>query len=248
MSNIQLDLKVQSFTWTLILLAIPVCAVLSVFHGCDVRHPIDKRSCLKGSVQACVTVGDAYASVHPDDLAYLFSMIFGYHHAAKTWYGHACDLGSSTGCYQFGVFSRSSGDDWFTDSFNVEDARKGFQRACDAKVADACLALGEMAHDASDEAQATHFYGLACDGKSAEGCFNLGLARWAGRGGLSANAHEGQKLIDQACTLGDSNACKRLNNHWLKLDLAVEACADGGSTDACAEADDLKEQSKSWPP
>lgn len=162
------------------LFSLPFILVLSVFHGCDVRHGSEKRACRGGSVEACLSVARAYDSVGPDDFAYIFSMIFGYHHAAKVWYGEACQRGSAEGCHRFGRLSASDGDDWFESSLSEADELTGLTRACAAHVSDACDELGQLYDSESafsiDEPTRSKLVAEGCDAGVTEACARIGVS------------------------------------------------------------------------
>lgn len=92
-----------------------------------------------------------------------------------------------------------------------EEARAGFERACNLGSTDGCAAVANMMHRGHggpvDLPGARARHAKACDGGHALSCFTLGIWRRDGFGG-PADTAQAKVTFEQACKLGHQLACK----------------------------------------
>jgi TPR repeat protein len=91
------------------------------------------------------------------------------------------------------------------------DDVEALRRACDAKQAKACTALGLRylggSGVAADEKRAMESFDRACTGGDGAGCSLLGGILGRGRGAIAPDWPRAYKLSKRGCELGDDNGC-----------------------------------------
>jgi len=92
-----------------------------------------------------------------------------------------------------------------------EEARPGFERACDLGSIAGCASVARMMAQGNggpeDLPRAVALYSKACDGGHAQACLSLGLMLQNGQGG-PADRVQAKARFDDACRLGQRLACK----------------------------------------
>jgi TPR repeat protein len=108
-----------------------------------------------------------------------------------------CDKGNAASCGWLGLSERSS---------DPAGAAQKLEKACDAGMAVACVALGELVEQGADRGKdpilAGKLYEKGCKGGEASGCERLGRVRLAARDSAGA-----AKFFEQACDGGSARAC-----------------------------------------
>ena len=156
-----------------------------VLHGENPQKALaySQQSCLGEDMRGCVIRGDLARKAN------LLS-------DAKYYYGRACQLNSGTGCYRLGLLSKQP--------------RALFEKACDADVAEACVAMGlsEMAEPTPLKAKASRLFEKACRENQAIGCFQLAQL-WQNEPSLIPGPEDLQEAKRRACQGGVRQACAR---------------------------------------
>lgn len=92
-----------------------------------------------------------------------------------------------------------------------EEARRGFERACNLGSTEGCASVANMMHRGHggpvDLPGARTRHAKACDGDHAESCFTLGIWLKNGDGG-PADTVQAKVTFEKACKLGQQLACK----------------------------------------
>ena len=177
------------------------CALLGYFHhdGKLVAQDLGKateltaRACDHGDAVGCQLAG----MLDRDDVAP--------HDWSKALaeFQRACELGNSQVCEYVPRFYRVS----HRADMDGAAALHDLELACHRSAYWGCLRLGTLASSTGDEAGALRWFRMGCGAKRGEACEGLaGLYRDGV--GVPVDPAEAARLMEQACKLGDKDACK----------------------------------------
>jgi TPR repeat protein len=121
----------------------------------------------------------------------------------------ACEAGQTKACLRLAA----AYDSGLGVSADDERSQALYDRACQLHNYEGCVSLGVQLEARSTTqpdgpARAMELYRSACDHDVRSGCLFLGYAYAEGRAGLNKDATRAAALIQKACRLGDSEACK----------------------------------------
>jgi len=111
--------------------------------------------CGEGNSTACFKVGERYRTVERDNKK------------ALVYYIKACDDGYMTGCTNGGILLAMKGTPY---SKQFKQARKMFDKACEAGEDQSCFNLGTLNYKEGRQKKAIKYYKKACDMGNQGGC------------------------------------------------------------------------------
>ena len=111
--------------------------------------------CGEGNSTACFKVGERYRTVERDNKK------------ALVYYIKACDDGYMTGCTNGGILLAMKGTPY---SKQFKQARKMFDKACEAGEDQSCFNLGTLSYKEGRQKKAIKYYKKACDMGNQGGC------------------------------------------------------------------------------
>ena len=111
--------------------------------------------CQEGNSTACFKVGERYRTVERDNKK------------ALTYYIKACDGGYMTGCTNGGILLAMKGTPY---SKSFKQARKMFDKACEAGEDQSCFNLGTLNYKEGRQSKAIKYYKRACEMGNQAGC------------------------------------------------------------------------------
>ena len=111
--------------------------------------------CQEGNSTACFKVGERFRTVERDNKK------------ALNYYIKACDDGYMTGCTNGGILLAMKGTPY---SKNFKQARKMFDKACEAGEDQSCFNLGTLNYKEGRQSKAIKYYKRACEMGNQAGC------------------------------------------------------------------------------
>jgi len=111
--------------------------------------------CGEGNSTACFKVGERYRTVERDNKK------------ALIYYIKSCDDGYMTGCTNGGILLAMKGTPY---SKQFKQARKMFDKACEAGEDQSCFNLGTLNYKEGRQKKAIKYYKKACDMGNQAGC------------------------------------------------------------------------------
>ncbi len=192
----------------------------------QMAREILSASCDRWSPQACFELGASYEKSQDTMSAQQY-----YARACDGWYRDACvhaarlrdDPSDALRTYTQLCFEetlplacRSAAEAYYVGkgaSWDVGEAYRLFDRACELEDASACASMGMMwehgVGQAADPARAYESYQKACDAKDAVACGRAGHYLETGVG-VTADATRAEKYYQQACEAESAEACRWL--------------------------------------
>ena len=170
-----------------------------LFGHIDLHLRPQKAACRAGDAASCLALGERYEAENS---------IFGGLSVAQQYYETGCDAGSERSCLKLARISAGSDALW-------SDAKqlKGFGRACNGSIAEACFELGRTYavgyRIKRDYGRSLPAFQRGCDGGNVESCHWLGLS-FANGWGVTPDADRAHALFVSACARGLDDACGRL--------------------------------------
>ncbi|MFT3775884.1 MAG: protein kinase [Minicystis sp.] len=113
----------------------------------------------------------------------------------------ACSADPKKFCVTYGDLSRTA-----LDTASLEEARKSYEKACNAADFLGCRKLGSIQEIDGDDGAALLSYQKSCDGKDASGCAWLGTRLESGRG-IARDAAKASSYYEKACSGDDPASC-----------------------------------------
>ena len=111
--------------------------------------------CQAGNSTACFRVGERFRTVERDNKK------------ALIYYIKACDDGYMTGCTNGGILLAMKGTPYSKD---FKQARKMFDKACEADEDQSCFNLGTLNYKEGRQSKAIKYYKRACEMGNQAGC------------------------------------------------------------------------------
>ena len=111
--------------------------------------------CQEGNSTACFKVGERFRTVERDNKK------------ALIYYIKACDDGYMTGCTNGGILLAMKGTPYSKD---FKQARKMFDKACEADEDQSCFNLGTLNYKEGRQSKAIKYYKRACEMGNQAGC------------------------------------------------------------------------------
>ena len=111
--------------------------------------------CQEGNSTACFRIGERFRTVERDNKN------------ALIYYIKACDDGYMTGCTNGGILLAMKGTPYSKD---FKQARKMFDKACEAGEDQSCFNLGTLNYKEGRQSKAIKYYKRACEMGNQAGC------------------------------------------------------------------------------
>tara|TARA_Y100001960_G_scaffold273811_1_gene302333 strand:+ start:856 stop:1320 length:465 start_codon:yes stop_codon:yes gene_type:complete len=140
------------------LLIITAVSLICVSVASTQEKSLDEKLedlCGEGNSTACFKVGERYRTVERDNKK------------ALVYYIKACDDGYMTGCTNGGILLAMKGTPY---SKQFKQARKMFDKACEAGEDQSCFNLGTLNYKEGRQKKAIKYYKKACDMGNQGGC------------------------------------------------------------------------------
>jgi TPR repeat protein len=166
-----------------------------VYRHVDIRMRPSKSACKHGDAAACVAVGEAY--VEQGGGPYKNDAV------AEEYLDRGCTLGSAVACNRLGWVYVNTDD----ETFSNDKAASAWSKACQAKVGEACNALGNLQMaQLQDDRKAIEAFAAGCALDVMEACYWQGVLLINGEG-VPHDVARGRQLAAKACAAGFKKAC-----------------------------------------
>jgi S1-C subfamily serine protease len=140
---------------TILILSICMVFTTSAWAGDDDMTAKKRAACDDGNSAACFAMGEKYRVVEQDNKT------------ALEFFRKACNRDYMTGCTHGGILLFMSGTN---GSAQWREAKKMFQKACDAEEDPSCYNLGTLSYKEGRQEKAIKYYKKACRMGNQPGC------------------------------------------------------------------------------
>ena len=140
---------------TIIIFSIFIAFVTSAWADDDEVTAKTRLSCADGNSAACFQMGERYRVIERDNKI------------ALEFFKKACNGDYMTGCTHGGILLFMSGSH---GSPKWKEAKKMFQKACDAGEDPSCYNLGTLSYKEGRQKKAAKYYKQACEMGNQGGC------------------------------------------------------------------------------
>ena len=139
------------------ILILSICMVFTplAWSGDDATTAKKRAACDDGNSAACFLMGERYRVVEQDNKT------------ALIFFRKACNADYMTGCTHGGILLFMSGKH---SSAQWKEAKKMFQKACDAGEDPSCYNLGTLSYKEGRQKRAIKYYKKACKMGNQGGC------------------------------------------------------------------------------
>ena len=140
---------------TIFVVSVCTAFIPCVWAGDDQETKKIRSACDEGNSAACFRMGERYRVIERDNKT------------ALEFFKKACDTDYMTGCTHGGILLTQQGVQY---SSQWKEAKKMFQKACDAGEDPSCYNLGTINYKEGRQKKAIKFYKQACEMGNKPGC------------------------------------------------------------------------------